>query len=168
MAKEAAGGISPDAAFSSIQGQLSGMQGQLSGMGQEIGEIRQDVAETNARTKSNSDNILEVKAKVQEIDKALHGNSRPGLYRRMDRVEHKIQNPNATSANLPAQSAWRILKWQTIKDLGSKSYKIAIVLLLISLGYREVAKSFLGVPDIQQQESSETAPVSPSPPTTSP
>ena len=73
----------------------------------------------------------------------------------MAKAETKLEelresNPhviNRSTQSLAAQSGgWRMLKWQTIKELGNKSYKIAIVVLLIVLGYKELAVRFLGVP----------------------
>ncbi len=149
------GGISPDAAFQAIQNQLTQISSQQSSMGVEIGQIRSDSAETKIHSKNNAKAIGELKDDVAEISETLHGNGGAGLVPRMARAEIKLDelrksNPHAigrSTEQLTAQnSGWRLVKWQTIKDLGNKGYKIAIVVLLLVLGYRELATRFLGVP----------------------
>lgn len=151
------GGISPDAAYQAIQGQLTQISGQQSAMGAEIGQIRSDVVETKVHTKNNARSIGELKDSVDEIGDTLHGNGGIGVVTRMATAETRIEeiqraypttiDTNRSTMSLPAMSnGWRMLKWQTIRDIGNKGYKVAIVVLLLVLGYKELARTFLGVP----------------------
>lgn len=172
MPEGTGGGISPDAAFQAIQGQLTQISSQQSSMGAEIGQIRSDTAETKVQAKNDSEAIDELKESVNEISETLHGNGGVGLVPRMAKAEIRIEDvqrampqgidPGRTTTGLPAQnSAWRLLKWQTIKELGNKSYKIAIVVLLIVLGYKELATRVLGVPDAPAPKEVHSAPENP-------
>ncbi len=165
------GGISPDAAFQAIQGQLTQISSQQSAMGAEIGQIRTDTAETKVHSKSNAVAIQDLKEDVQEISETLHGNGGAGLVTRMATTENTLKevraacpqpaNPGASTQAMPAQNGWRMLKWQTIKDMSNKGYKIAIVVLLLVLGYKELARSFLGVPPAPAPEAAYSAPETP-------
>jgi len=147
-------GVSADASFQAIQGQLTGIQGQLTGIGKEVGEIRTQATEARVMGEAAHEDILELKKDVRDIHVTLRGNGSKGLVRRVDLIEDRQNNPRESTQALEAvamaSDKVQLFKWETIKDLGNKLLKVLAVLVLILLGYDKAAAMVFGVPTVPE------------------
>lgn len=119
-------GVSDDAIY-------QGLQTQITGLGSEIGQLRDRLPTKDEWNRLAGD--------VRSTKIILNGNGANGLVRRVGVLEGKKSERAETQALAAVESE----KWKTIKYLIDKAGKIAMILILLKMGYSELVYPMFGV-----------------------